>query len=117
MIVYDDVEPTEKVRVYDRGVIVNGTPEKKYQALINYRIGDVLIPKLDASEALQRVAQEFVSAISEDRQALTDGIAGYRVVRLLEAAQTSLDSGGIPIELKGDSLGLLEPARPTGAAR
>ncbi len=117
MIVYDDVEPTEKVRVYDRGVIVNGSPEKKYQALINYRIGDVLIPKLDATEALQRVAQEFVSAISEDRQALTDGIAGYRVVRLLEAAQTSLDSGGVPIELKGDSLGLLEPARPAGAAR
>lgn len=112
MVVYDDVEPTEKVRVYDKGVTVNGSAEKRYQALINYRVGDVLIPKLDATEALARVAQEFVGAIHEDRQALTDGIAGYRVVRLLEAAQNSLDNGGRPVELKGDWLGAYDRPQP-----
>ena len=106
MVVYDDVEPTEKVRIYDKGVVVNGSSEKRYQALVNYRVGDVLIPKLDATEALQRVAQEFVTAIAEGRESLTDGIAGYRVVRLLEAAQTSLDNGGVPVELKTECLSL-----------
>jgi predicted dehydrogenase len=103
MVVYDDLEPTEKVRVYDKGVVVNGSDEKRYQALINYRVGDVLIPKLDATEALNRMAQEFVSAIFENRPALTDGVAGYRVVRLLEAAQTSLDNGGQPVELNSSA--------------
>ncbi len=95
MVVYDDVEVTEKVRLYDKGFVIsgpggNGSAEKQYQALINYRIGDVLIPKLEATEALRHAAQEFVSSILEARKPLTDGIAGYRVVRLLEAAQASL---------------------------
>jgi predicted dehydrogenase len=101
MVVYDDVEPSEKVRIYDKGIVVNGSPEKRYQALVGYRAGDVLIPKIDTTEALQRVAQEFASSIVEGRQPLTDGMAGYRVVRLLEAAQESLDSGGREISLEG----------------
>jgi predicted dehydrogenase len=104
MVVYDDVEVTEKVRLYDKGLIVNGSPEKQYQALINYRIGDVLIPKLETTEALRHAAGEFVSAICEGRNALTDGVAGYRVVRLLEAAQASLERGGQPVEFKDDWL-------------
>jgi len=91
-------------------------PEKQYQALINYRIGDVLIPKLEATEALHHAAKEFVSSISEGRKPLTDGVAGYRVVRLLEAAQASLERGGQPVEFKDD---WLEPTRtlqqPTAA--
>ena len=108
MVVYDDLEITEKIRVYDKGLVVNGSPEKQYQQLINYRIGDVLIPKLEATEALRHAAQEFVSAISENRKPLTDGIAGYRVVRLLEAAQASLERGGQPVEFKD---AWLEPSR------
>jgi len=115
MVVYDDVETTEKVRLYDKGLIVNGNSEKKYQALINYRIGDVLIPKLEATEALRHAAQEFVSSISEDRKPLTDGIAGYRVVRLLEAAQTSLERGGQPVEFKDDWLEPRRTLQPTAA--
>jgi len=94
MVVYDDVEPTDKVRVYDKGIVVNGSPEKRYQTLVGYRTGDVLIPKIDTTEALQRVAQEFVASINESRTPLTDGVAGYRVVRLLEAAQKSLEANG-----------------------
>lgn len=94
MVVYDDVEPTDKIRVYDKGIVINGSAEKRYQALVGYRTGDVLIPKIDTTEALQRVAQEFVSSINENRAPITDGVAGYRVVRYLEAAQQSLEANG-----------------------
>jgi len=100
MVVYDDVEPTDKVRVYDKGIVINGSPEKRYQTLISYRTGDVLIPKIDATEALFRVAQEFVSSIIENRAPLTDGVAGYRVVCLLEAAQQSLEANGREVLLE-----------------
>lgn len=100
MVVYDDVEPTDKVRVYDKGIILNGTLEKRYQTLIGYRTGDLLIPKIEATEALQRVAQEFTSSIRENRAPLTDGVAGYRVVCLLEAAQKSLENNGREVFLE-----------------
>jgi predicted dehydrogenase len=115
MVVYDDVEVTEKVRLYDKGLIINGNPEKQYQALINYRIGDVLIPKLEATEALSHAAREFVSSIIEGRKPLTDGVAGYRVVRLLEAAQASLEKGGQPVEFNNDWLEPVRSLQPTAA--
>lgn len=96
MILYDDVEPTEKVRVYDKGVDTNrvGNREADYQTLVSYRTGDVWAPKLDATEALRYVVAEFLEAIRESRKPLTDGESGLRVVRLLEAAQQSIKSGG-----------------------
>jgi predicted dehydrogenase len=107
MVVYDDVEPTDKIRVYDKGITVNGangngngSAEKRYQAMVGYRTGDVLIPKIDTTEALQRVAQEFVSSIIQNRAPLTDGVAGYRVVRYLEAAQRSLETNGREVLLE-----------------
>ena len=111
MVVYDDVEPTDKIRVYDKGIVVNGgngngngngngSAEKRYQAMVGYRTGDVLIPKIDTTEALQRVAKEFVSSIAEKRAPLTDGMAGYRVVRYLEAAQRSLETNGREVILE-----------------
>ena len=103
MVIYDDVEPTDKIRVYDTGITVNGSngsTEKRYQALVGYRTGDVLIPKIDTTEALQRVAQEFVSSIIENRAPLTDGVSGYRVVRILEAAQQSLEANGREVLLQ-----------------
>ena len=98
MIVYDDIEPTEKVRVYDKGVMVTRRdektdPEAAYTTLVSYRAGDVWVPKLDTSEALKGVSREFLAAISEKRPPLTDGHAGLRVVRLLEAAQQSIKEG------------------------
>ena len=103
MIVYDDIEPTEKVRVYDRGVTAtrsNGLDkEAAYKTLVSYRTGDVWVPKLDSTEALHYVCVEFLAAIAEQRRPLTDGEAGLRVVRLLEAAQRSIDQGGKPVKL------------------
>ncbi len=102
MIVYDDIEPTEKVRVYDKGIVAsrsgNGT-EEKYQTLVSYRTGDVWVPKLDTTEALRHVSVEFLETIRESRAPLTDGHAGLRVVRMLEAAQASIEGGGKTVEL------------------
>jgi predicted dehydrogenase len=96
MILYDDIEPTEKVRVYDKGVTSNRDVDKEaaYQTLVSYRTGDVWAPKLDSTEALRYVCDEFLGAIKESRLPLTDGAAGLRVVRLLEAAQQSIKHGG-----------------------
>ncbi|HEY8203127.1 MAG TPA: Gfo/Idh/MocA family oxidoreductase [Pyrinomonadaceae bacterium] len=101
MILYDDIEPTEKVRVYDKGVTANrvGDREAEYQTLVSYRTGDVWAPKIDATEALNYVVREFLDSIRSGRQALTDGEAGLRVVRLLEAAQCSIKESGRFVEI------------------
>ena len=104
MVVYDDIEPTEKVRVYDSGVTTTRSEdqldrEAAYRTLVSYRTGDVWVPKLDSTEALRYVCEEFLAAISEKRSALTDGYAGLRVVRLLEAAQQSINHGGRPVKV------------------
>ncbi len=101
MLVYDDMEPTEKVKVYDRGITVNHDPERRARVLAGYRVGDMWAPHLDTTEALRLVAREFIGAITESRPPLTDGFAGYRVVRLLEAAQRSIEQNGREIELGG----------------
>src|SRR5258707_1605502 len=96
MILYDDIEPTEKVRVYDKGVTTNrvGDREADYQRLVSYRTGDVWAPKIDSTEALRYVVAEFLDSIRAARRPLTDGAAGLRVVRLFEAAQESIKNGG-----------------------
>ncbi|HEY3104773.1 MAG TPA: Gfo/Idh/MocA family oxidoreductase [Pyrinomonadaceae bacterium] len=101
MILYDDIEPTEKVRVYDKGVTANrvGDREAEYQTLVSYRTGDVWAPKIDATEALNYVVREFLDSICSGRKALTDGEAGLRVVRLLEAAQCSIKESGRFVEI------------------
>jgi predicted dehydrogenase len=97
MVVYDDLEPTEKVKVYDKGVDIPGVrndPELRRRALVSYRTGDMWSPRLDQVEALALAAREFVSAINEDRPLVTDGAAGLAVVSVLSAAQRSLELGG-----------------------
>ncbi|PYS48813.1 MAG: oxidoreductase [Acidobacteria bacterium] len=104
MVVYDDIEPTEKIRVYDKGVMVTRTEEAEnkedaYRTLVSYRTGDVWVPKLDSTEALHYVTSEFLNAITEKRRPLTDGYSGLRVVQLLQAAQQSISQNGRPIKL------------------
>jgi predicted dehydrogenase len=97
MVLYDDIEPTEKVRIYDKGVTasrVGSDREADYQTLVSYRTGDVWAPKLDSTEALRYVVAEFLESIRTGRRPLTDGQSGVRVVRLLEAAQASIKNGG-----------------------
>lgn|SRR5262249_53753352 len=95
MILYDDIEPTEKVRVYDKGVTTSReSREADYQTLISYRTGDVWAPKLDATEALHYVIADFLDSIQKKRTPCSGGDAGARIVRLLEAAQQSMKNGG-----------------------
>ncbi|MQY03477.1 Gfo/Idh/MocA family protein [Actinomadura macrotermitis] len=105
-IVWDDLNPQQRVAVYDRGVDLTPAaslgPEERRAALISYRVGDVQVPALPEHEALRGVMTEFAAAIAEGRPALTDGRAGLRVVRLLEAAGRSVAAGGARIEIGGE---------------
>lgn len=99
MIVYDDIEPSEKVKVYDKGVTLETQPEKIYQLLVGYRSGDMYAPQVNLIEALQIEAQHFVDCIVQRRRPLSDGQAGWRITRILEAASRSMAQRGQPIEL------------------
>jgi len=98
MLVYNDMEPSEKVRVYDRGVHVT-TRDGIYQTLIDYRTGDMWAPKLELREALSAEAEHFVECARLRRVPQSGAQAGLRVVRLLEAAGRSLASGGGRVEV------------------
>jgi len=99
MIVYDDLEPSEKVKVYDKGITMEEGIEDAYQRRIGYRAGDMWAPKLEVTEALQVEADHFVRAIETGEPSPTDGYAGLRVVRILEAASRSLSERGRPVKL------------------
>jgi predicted dehydrogenase len=99
MIIYDDMEPSEKVKVYDRGVDLVRSRDEIYDMRVQYRTGDMYAPKVDLTEALARVTAEFCSAVNEGRKPLTDGEAGLRVVRVLEAATKSMRRFGAVEEL------------------
>jgi len=98
MISYDDIDPSEKVKVYDKGVEIKGE-DSIHSTLVHYRTGDMFAPKVDLTEALSLVAAEFVDCVKTHRRPVTDGVAGLNVVRLLEAAESSLQQGGKVIEL------------------
>jgi predicted dehydrogenase len=93
MLVWNDLEADEKIKVYDRGVkITNG--QSVYDLLVSYRSGDMWAPKVDQVEALANETKYFLECIEADRTPFNDGHAGLRVVRLLEAAAKSLAGGG-----------------------
>ena len=98
MLVWNDLEADEKVKVYDKGVnIKNG--ESVYQLLISYRSGDMWAPKVEQTEALKSEAAYFVECISKGRTPFNDGVAGHRVVKMLEAADQSLKDRGRMVRL------------------
>jgi predicted dehydrogenase len=99
MILYDDLEPSEKLKVYDKGIRVTPEPEDVYRMLVSYRLGDMWAPRLDTTEALQTEAVHFVDCIENGRQPETDGIAGLRMVNTIEAAETSLRDRGRLVEI------------------
>lgn len=101
MIVYDDIETSEKVKVYDKGIDVrnggngNGNgAEALYKLLVSYRSGDMFAPQIDGTEALRRVVQHFGDCIRSGQTPLTDGHCGMRVVSILEAATRSMKGLG-----------------------
>ena len=99
MVVFDDLEASEKIKVYDRGISLNPSPENVYQMLIGYRTGDMYAPQLALTEALNVEASHFVDCVSRGAAPLTGGEAGLRVVRLLEAASESMAGQGRLVSL------------------
>lgn len=98
MIVYDDLEPSEKIKVYDKGITVN-EPEGIYKMMVGYRTGDMWAPQLATTEALLAEARHFAECVETGKRPLTDGQAGLNVVRILEAASASIRNRGQPVEL------------------
>jgi predicted dehydrogenase len=93
MLVWNDLEADEKVKVYDKGVNITSR-EGVYELLVNYRSGDMWAPQLEQVEALRQELSYFVDCISNDAQPFNDGCAGLRVVKMLEAASESLNKRG-----------------------
>ncbi|PWT91488.1 MAG: oxidoreductase [Blastocatellia bacterium] len=99
MILYDDLEPSEKLKVYDKGITVSPGPEDVYRMLVSYRSGDMYAPRLDNTEALQTEAIHFADCIEHGTRPETDGAAGLRMVKMIEAAEQSLRNRGALVEL------------------
>ncbi|RKY84779.1 gfo/Idh/MocA family oxidoreductase, partial [candidate division KSB1 bacterium] len=100
MIVYDDMEPTDKVKVYDKGIEIRNIPEEVYNILISYRTGDIYIPKIENIEALKIETDHFAHCVETGEKPVTDGEFGLTVVKILEAAQRSIKNGGRIEEIK-----------------
>jgi len=98
MLVFDDLEYSEKIKIYDSGVEFKST-ESIHDALVQYRTGDMYSPQVSQTEALSSAVQEFVSSILEKRKPLTDGQNGLHVVEILEASEKSIKQKGIPVYL------------------
>jgi predicted dehydrogenase len=99
MVIYDDLETIEKVKVYDSGITVTNNPEDVYKLLIGYRNGDMHSPRTDGAEALAVEARHFADCIANGTAPITDGRAGLEVIRLLEAASLSMKDRGRLVEL------------------
>lgn len=105
MVVYDDLEPSEKIKIYDKGVTLTEESEAIYEMRVGYRSGDMLAPELDRREALAREADHFLDCIRTGERPETDGESGLRVVEILEAATQSMSEQGRPVDIDGGESG------------
>lgn len=98
MLVWNDLDADEKIKIYDKGVeMTNG--QTVYDLLVSYRSGDMWAPKIDRTEALSAETNYFIECINKNQRPINDGIAGMRVVQMLEAADRSLKDMGKPVRL------------------
>lgn len=100
MITYDDLEPSEKVKIYDKGVSFTDDPKAILEMRVGYRTGDMWAPKLDATEALRVEGEHFIDCIENGKTPQTDGRLGLRVVELIEAATSSMRGRGETVYLQ-----------------
>lgn len=100
MIVYDDMEPSEKIKIYDKGVSFTDDPEQIQEMRVGYRTGDMWAPKLAGTEALRAEGEHFVDCIEHGLVPETDGQLGLRVVELIEAATSSMRGRGETVYVK-----------------
>ncbi len=100
MITYDDLEPSEKVKVYDKGISFTDDPKQIQEMRVGYRTGDMWAPKLDGAEALSVAARHFFSCIDTGETPITDGRLGLRIVELIEAASSSMGGRGETVHIR-----------------
>ena len=100
MITYDDLQPSEKIKVYDKGVSFTDDPKKIYEMRVGYRTGDMWAPKLNEGEALRVAVEHFADCIEKSQPPMTDGRMGLRVVELVEAATSSMRGRGETVHLQ-----------------
>ena len=112
MAVFDDIESTEKLRVYDKSAEQN-TNYNSFAEYVTLRFGDITIPHLKIEEPLRLECQHFLDCIRARKQPLSDGSDGLRVLRILEAAQRSLKANGLPITIDPIFNPIKEPERKT----
>lgn len=93
MLVWNDLDPDVKIRVYDKGVKIT-SKEGVYDLLVSYRSGDMWAPRVDQTEALKHLVDHFIECVSDGTRPINDGTAGLRVVRMLQAADRSLKKKG-----------------------
>jgi predicted dehydrogenase len=100
MIVYDELEPSEKLKIYDKGITLDRVGEEgMYQMLIDYRTGDMWSPQIENTEALQSAALHFKDCIENQATPITGGESGLRIVQILQAATQSIAQHGALVEL------------------
>ena len=104
MITYDDLEPSEKIKIYDKGISFTEDPQQIYEMRVGYRTGDMWAPKLESTEALRIEGEHFVDCIENGKTPMTDGALGLRVVELIEAATRSMHQRGQSVEINGKSM-------------
>jgi predicted dehydrogenase len=97
MAVFDDMEGVEKVRLYDKGV--EQVSYKTYGEALSLRFGDILIPRIPMGEPLRLECEHFLECVQQGSRPISDGYEGLRVLQVLEAAQSSLDQGGVAVEI------------------
>jgi len=100
MIVYDDLEPTEKIKVYDKGITLSASSENVHQFRIGYRAGDMWAPHISTKEALETEVEHFIECVRTGARPVSDGQSGLRVIEVLEAASRSIAERGKPVTLK-----------------
>ncbi len=98
-VLYDDLDLSEPLKVFDRGIDLAPDPAGRREALISYRSGDVLSPRIDKSEPLQNLVRHFAECVASGTEPVSSGAQGLRLVRILEAADHSLRKGGTYVEV------------------
>jgi len=100
MLVFNDLEPTEKLKIYDTGYEHKTTDEEKKQIMVDYRTGDIFIPKLSTQEALSSMAADFITSMKTGKKPVSDFNLGLNVLKVLEASQDSIKNKGREVEIK-----------------
>lgn len=111
MAVFDDAEATEKLRIYDNHAEM--PPAKSYGEAIQVRFGDILIPRVDTAEPLKIECQHFIDCVRDRKTPVSDAQDGLRVIRIIEAAQQSMEQDGIPVSLRNNNEQFHSPVSPS----